>query len=129
MRALARLTFAWLVMAGGALAAPSAPEAGSAVPGDAARPRIVVAFANEPRTAPGPAGATGSRYGGDGYRISQSAREQARRVAADYALREVASWPIRELSMHCVVFEITNGRPVEAVLAALAHDTRVMLAQ
>jgi subtilisin family serine protease len=31
--------------------------------------------------------------------------------------------------MHCVVFEITDGRPVNEVLTALAKDTRVLLAQ
>jgi len=92
-------------------------------------PRIVVAFANEPHTTPGPAGTTGSHYGGDGYRVGQSAQQQARRVAAAYSLRQVASWPIKALSMHCVVYEITNGRPVPEVLAALSKDARVALAQ
>ena len=92
-------------------------------------PRIVVAFANEPHTTPGPAGTTGSHYGGEGYRVGQSAQQQARRVAAAYSLRQVASWPIKALSMHCVVYEITDGRPVPEVLAALSKDTRVVLAQ
>jgi subtilisin family serine protease len=92
-------------------------------------PRIVVAFANEPLATPGPAGTTGSRYGGTGYRVGQSAQRQAHSVATAYALREVVSWPIQALSMHCVVFEITNGRPVAAVVAALSKDSRVVLAQ
>lgn len=110
------------------VAEPAAPAPATAASASAL-PRIVVAFANEPRSAPGPAGSTGRRYGGDGYRVSQSAEQTARSVASDYALREVASWPIRELSMHCVVFEITSGRPAADVLAALAHDPRVLLAQ
>lgn len=92
-------------------------------------PRIVVGFANAPHTLPGPAGATGSRYGGDGYRIAQSAHSQARHVASAYALHEVASWPIEALGLHCVVYEITNGRPVPEVLASLSKDARVVLAQ
>ena len=62
------------------------------------RPRcraIVVAFANEPHSAPGPAGTTGSHYVGGGYRVSQSAQRRRSRVARTYALRAVASWPIR----------------------------------
>lgn len=106
-----------------------APGPASAVATSTALPRIVVGFANEPRSAPGPAGSTGRRYTGDGYRISQSAAQLAARVASEYALREVASWPIRELAMHCVVYEITSGRPAADVLAALAHDPRVVLAQ
>ena len=120
MFAFTRAAAVWLALLGGtALAAPpTAPP-----------PRIVVAFANEPHMTPGPAGTTGSHYGGDGYRVGQSAQQQARRVAAAYSLRQVASWPIKALSMHCVVYEITNGRPVSEVLAALSKDTRVVLAQ
>jgi subtilisin family serine protease len=111
--------------------APPAAAAAAAVAAapEAVRPRIVVAFANEPRSAPGPAGSTGRRYSGDGYRVSQSAETKARRVASDYALREIDSWPIRELAMHCVVYEITNGRAASEVLDALAHDPRVLLAE
>src|ERR1700719_1096820 len=122
MRAFARAVVASLaILAGGALAAP--PRAG------APHPRIIVAFANQPYTAPGAAGTTGSHYGGGGYRVAQSAQQQVHIVAAAYSLREVASWPIRALSMHCVMFEITNGRPVTEVLATLSRDARVLLAQ
>jgi subtilisin family serine protease len=110
-------------MGGIAFGAP--PAAAPAAP----LPRIVVGFTNEPHSNLGPAGTTGSHYGGDGYRVAQSAQQQARRVAAVYALRQVASWPIKALSMHCVVYEITDGRPMPEVLAALAKDTRVVLAQ
>jgi subtilisin family serine protease len=121
MRTFVHAAAAWLAM----LAAGAVP--GATLP--APLPRIVVAFANVPHAAPGPAGATGSRYEGQGYRVSQSAHQQARRVAAAYSLHEIASWPIKALSMHCVVFEITNGRPVADVLAELSRDPRVMLAQ
>jgi subtilisin family serine protease len=136
LRAGARLAILSLAAAGVAVAAPvpalsaaAEPAANVAPTADAALPRIVVAFANQPRSAPGPAGATGRRYSGDGYRVSQSAAQQARRVAAAYALREVASWPIRELAMHCVIYEIVSGRPPSEVLTALAHDPRVLLAE
>jgi len=92
-------------------------------------PKIVVAFANEPLATPGPAGTTGARYGGTGYRVGQSAQRQAHSVAAQYSLREVRSWPIAVLSMHCVVYEITNGRPAAEVIAQLSKDSRVLLAQ
>jgi len=124
MCAFTRAGIVCLALLGGtARAAP--PTAAPASP----PPRIVVAFANEPHTTPGLAGTTGSHYAGDGYRVAQSAQQQARRVAAAYALRPVASWPIKALSMHCVVYEITDGRPVPEVLAALSKDSRVVLAQ
>ena len=111
-----------MLVAGPALA--GAPQESAASP-----PKIVVAFANEPLAAPGPAGTTGARYGGTGYRVGQSAQRQAHSVAADYSLREVRSWPIAVLSMHCVVYEVTNSRPPEEVIAALSKDSRVLLAQ
>ena len=124
MRAPPRAVAACLALVAAPAFAGPPPAAPPAQP-----PRIVVAFANEPVTPPGPAGTTGSRYGGEGYRLGQSAQQQAHRVARAYALREVASWPIKALSMHCVVYEITDGRPVPDVLAALSKDRRVVLAQ
>jgi subtilisin family serine protease len=122
MHLLARACAVWLATcaAGATFAAPPSP---------APLPRIVVAFANEPHAAPGTAGTTGSHYGGDGYRVAQSAQQQARGLAAAYSLRQVASWPIKALSMHCVVYEVTDGRSVPELLAALSKDQRVVLAQ
>jgi subtilisin family serine protease len=126
MRLVARAALCLLTAAGPALAAaPGASGAGTGT----SLPRIVVAFANEPLAAPGPAGTSGTRYAGAGYRIGQSAQRQARSVASAYGLREVASWPIQVLSMHCVVFEIRSGRPVDEVVAALSKDSRVVLVQ
>jgi len=122
MRPFAR-TALWLLMAAGPALAAASPDAGAPLP------RIVVAFANEPLAAPGPAGTTGSRYGGTGYGVGQSAQRQAHKVATAYGLREVTSWPIQMLSMHCVVFEIASGRPMADVLAELSKDSRVVLAQ
>ena len=115
-----------------ALAAATSGTASVPPPAPAAAgspPRIVVAFANQPQAAPGPAGTTGRRYAGDGYRVAQGAELEARRAAARYALRQLASWPIRELAMHCVVYEVLGGRPVSAVLAALSRDPLVRLAE
>jgi subtilisin family serine protease len=109
--------------AGAAAVSPAAPvPAGSS-------PRIVVAFANQPQQAPGPAGTSARRYAGGGYRVAQDAQLEARRVAARYALRQVASWPIRALALHCVVYEIEGSRTAPEVLAALAHEPRVVLAE
>jgi subtilisin family serine protease len=124
MHTLARAAVAWLAALTGSLALAAAPPS---VPTQL--PRIVVAFANQPHAPPAPAGATGSRYGGAGYSLAQSARQLSRRIAATYALHEVDSWPIQALSMHCVVYEITDGRSSQQVLAALAKDSRVLLAQ
>jgi subtilisin family serine protease len=107
----------------GAAVSPATPAAAGSPP------RIVVAFTNQPQQAPGPAGTSARRYAGGGYRVGQDAHLDARRVAARYALRQVASWPIRALAMHCVVYEIEGGRTAHNVLAALAHEPRVVLAE
>jgi subtilisin family serine protease len=91
--------------------------------------RVVVTFANDPRQSPGPAGSTGRRYTGGGYVVTQSAHQQAKRVATQYSLREVASWPIKTLAVHCVVYEIPDDRSLAAVLALLAKDSHVALAE
>jgi subtilisin family serine protease len=126
MRTLARLCALWLAALSAQPAHATLPESAAATSPPA---RIIVGFANAPRSLPGPAGATGSHYSGDGYRVSQNAHSQARSVAARYGLRELTSWPIEALGMHCVVYEVANGRPVPEVLAALSKDTRVVLAQ
>jgi subtilisin family serine protease len=116
LRALAAL----LLVAGGAALAAAPAGAG---------PRIVVAFDNPAPLAPPPAGSSGSRYGGAAYLSGQGAREAARRLARTFGLRELDSWPIQVLSMHCVVFEIPDGRSPESVLAAVSADHSVKLAQ
>jgi subtilisin family serine protease len=121
---------AWIaVLAALSVAAPRAPAAPAPLPLNAAGPRIVVAFANAPQGAPAPAGTTGTRYGGDGYRLAQGAQRQAQRVAATYALREITSWPIEALAMHCVVYEVPDGRDVAELIARLRKDARVLLAE
>jgi hypothetical protein len=91
--------------------------------------RIVVTFANTPQGSPAPAGTTGAHYGGAAYQLGQSAHAMSRRIASQYSLKEVANWPIKALSVHCVVYEIPDERSLPTVLAALAKDTRVALAQ
>jgi hypothetical protein len=113
--------------ASGQLAA--SPVATASAQGEARHARVVVTFANEPRQSPGPAGSTGRRYTGDGYLLAQSAHSQAKRVAAKYALREIANWPIRSLAIHCVVYEIPDDRSVATVLEALSKDSTVALAE
>ncbi len=120
LRALA--CAAALACAGAAAAAP--PPLPPGLNGE----RIVVAFANGAHSPPPGAGTTGARYGG-GYRIAQDAHHQAQRIATTYRLHELSSWPIQVLEMHCVVYEIPDGRRTGEVLRALASDPGVLLAQ
>jgi subtilisin family serine protease len=104
-------------------AAPPDPTA------DTTRRMILVTFSNEPSQVAGRAGSTGRRYTGNGYTVAQIAHKQAQRVAQAYSLHEVASWPIRALSVHCVVYEVTDNRSLAMLLATLAKDPEVKLAQ
>ncbi len=137
MRPAALLLATLLPVLGGGLPAaraqaPSTPPAEPrpvAASTATSRPLIVVTFANAPTHPSGRAGTTGSRYGGTGYTVAQIAHKQARRVAENYSLREVANWPIRALAVHCVVYEVPDGRPIAAVISALAKDPQITLAQ
>jgi subtilisin family serine protease len=90
---------------------------------------VVVTFANDPYRPASRAGSTGRRYTGGSYGLAQSAHNNAQRVAVTYSLRQVASWPIKELGVHCVVYEIPDSRSISEVLATLTRDPRVTLAQ
>jgi subtilase family protein len=127
MRAIvhASLLSLFILGAGAGISGAAEPVASAS----ATHQRVVVTFANVPRQSPGPAGSTGRRYTGEGYLLAQSAHSDAKRVAAKYSLREVANWPIRSLAIHCVVYEIPDGRPVAAVLAQLQKDSTVALAE
>jgi subtilisin family serine protease len=119
------LCLALLLTAQLACAQPASPPAAS----PETRARIVVTFVNAIESAPRPAGTTGPHYGGAAYLVGQSAHAMARRVANQYSLKEVASWPIKVLSVHCVVYEIPDARTVSDVLAQLSKDPDISIAQ
>lgn len=128
MRALAHAcALALLLVSAGTIVRAAAAEPSTVF--DSHHRFIVVTFANDPYRPVGRAGTTGRRYAGDGYSVAQSAHDRARRVAAAYSLRQVASWPIKELAVHCVVYEIPDSRSITDVLSALTKDPRITLAQ
>ncbi len=96
---------------------------------ESTHPRIVVTFANEPLPPLRPAGSTGRSYSGATYGLAQRAQQEARRISARYALHEVASWPIKTLAVHCVVYEIPDARSVTTLLQTLSRDPRVGIVQ
>lgn len=91
-------------------------------------PRIVLTLAN-PVLPPGLPGSSTTHYGAGGYTLGQAAHALARRIARQYDLKEVASWPIQVLGVHCVVYELKPGEDVEELLMRLKMDTRVVLVQ
>ncbi|HZD53045.1 MAG TPA: S8 family serine peptidase [Woeseiaceae bacterium] len=74
-----------------------------------------------------------ARSGGDGvpyrkrkrYAVSLGAQLLASRLAADYALQEIAHWPMRSLSVLCVVFRVAEGADRDEIIGQLRADARV----
>ena len=91
---------------------------------------IVVAVANKKETLPSQAGSTLTGYSvTQRYAVGSSARETLDALKKAYGLKEIAAWPITALRLHCVVLELPPGAVRDELLAALARDTRVELAQ
>ena len=111
---------------------PATPDPAVATQQMKARPErmIVLAVANPPETLMLRAGSTAAGYGAaGGYSPGGSARAQVAALARQYGLREVSAWPIPSLKVHCAMLEIIGDTPREEVVARLAADSRVSLAQ
>jgi len=63
------------------------------------------------------------------YSAGAAARRTARALAADYHLREVSSWPIALLRVHCLVYALSQNADPDQLLSSMARDPRVESAQ
>jgi hypothetical protein len=91
---------------------------------------IIAAVDNDPSVFVARAGSTPRGYDNiASYGPSLAARQMMRALENDYGLREVSAWPIDLLHMHCAVLEVPEGTDRHTVLAALALDRRIKLAQ
>ena len=91
---------------------------------------IIAAVDNDPSVFVARAGSTPRGYDAvAAYGPSPAARQTMRSLENDYGLREVSAWPIAPLHMHCAVLEIPEGTDRGTVLAAMAHDRRIRLAE
>jgi hypothetical protein len=91
---------------------------------------IIAAVDNDPNVLMARAGSTPRGYDNIAiYGPSSAARQMMRALENDYGLREVSAWPIDPLHMHCAVLEVPEGTDRGTVLAAMAHDRRIKLAQ
>ena len=64
-----------------------------------------------------------------GYAGSDRAKALAAEVAGAYGLSEVSAWTIDSLALRCVLYRLAPGSERSSVLAQLAQDPRVQLAQ
>ncbi|MGM9488578.1 S8 family peptidase [Ideonella sp. YS5] len=109
-------------------AAP-APLVGGAPSGEAGRV-VVIAVANTVGELPLSSGSTPGLYSKKpGYVAGVRAEVLMEEVARAHGLKPLDSWPIRSLGLHCATFLIPEGASRDEVLAALARDSRVALAQ
>jgi subtilisin family serine protease len=91
---------------------------------------IIVAVDNTPVRFLAAAGSSPRSYDSViGYQASSEARRSMRAVEQQYGLDEVDAWPIEPLHMHCAVLQVPAGADRATMLATLAHDPRVTLAQ
>lgn len=63
------------------------------------------------------------------YAVGRAAKRDAVSVADDYSLTEVDSWPIRSLSVYCVVYRMAEEAGRQALVERLRNDPRVESAQ
>lgn len=59
------------------------------------------------------------------YSVAAEAKRNAADVASDYTLIEVDHWPIRSLSVYCVVYRISDGEERGALIERLSADARI----
>jgi subtilisin family serine protease len=106
----------------------------NAADGDAMREHperlIIVAVANPNDAMSTQAGSTLANYAAaQRYVAGGSARTTLAALKEDYGLRELAAWPIVALRLHCVVLEVRADVSRDALVARLARDVRVQIAQ
>jgi subtilisin family serine protease len=105
-----------------------APPGARAAGGEGAN-QIVVAVADVPDAIASP-GSTLRGYGGlPAYSGGSRALPTAPALAPEYGLRELASWPIEPLHWRCMLYEAPATEDRADLLARLAGDARVRLAQ
>lgn len=118
-----------VALAAGCASAPPAPQ----LPDDAqSAPQRYVVVTVRDRADSGSARAGSTPRGYDAmqpYGPSAGAGVAAAALADQFRLREVSSWPIRVLGVHCVVYLLPADADSTSVLDALALDPRVESAQ
>ena len=107
---------------------PREAAAHAAVDTAAAARQIVVTLKPLPAWRVPRAGSTARGYDSS-YRTSARTQQVVSALAERYGLREVSSWPIQSLGVHCVVFEVPADTTPGQLVALLEKDRRIESAQ
>jgi subtilisin family serine protease len=94
-----------------------------------ARRQILVTVRQPAAFAAGLTGVPTERYLQRRYGPMPTVDRVLSRLAREHGLRRIDGWQIRSLGVYCEVLGVPDGRDVDAVIAALAADPRVDLAQ
>jgi subtilisin family serine protease len=125
------IAIACLVVCAASNAAPAttadAPSAAAAMD---SRRDIVLAVDNPVDPPPMRAGSNLLAYApASNYGKGERAAAQLEAVKQRYGLREIGSWPIKALNLYCAVLTPPPGTTRQGLLAELAKDSRIKLAQ
>ena len=113
----------------GSTVSPGAPASDHVASMNSARD-IVLAVANPQEPPPTHAGSSMLGYVPPAnYGAGQRAISLLDNLREHYGWHEVTGWPIKALSLYCIVLEPPAGMSRDDLLAALAKDERVALAQ
>lgn len=98
----------------------------SALPPSGAGESLALVTFTDRSLARAPAGSPGDIYAsGVDYSSTIWGQRLGARIARKYRLRKVTEWPVITLGVHCVVFAVENGQPLDEVVEALTADPRV----
>jgi len=90
---------------------------------------ILVGFVDRSITRPPMASLTRSYRHNNNYKSSTWSRNIATSLAEEFHLKNISEWPMTEIGIHCIVYEVPEEMSVNEVLDALAKDKRVEIAQ
>jgi hypothetical protein len=94
-------------------------------------PQILVTFADPGLSRAARSGPVRPGYvrGRSNYLVSIDVRRAARRLEAEFGLRQVDEWPIDPLKVHCIVYAVDAQSNLDSLLAQLREQPRVESAQ
>jgi subtilisin family serine protease len=113
----------------GCSAARVAPPGVSSAGTDSAARQILLTVREQKSFTTGLTGAPNRRYLQRRYGPTPVVDRTLTQLARDHSLERIDGWPIRSLDVYCEVFEVPDGAAVDDVLARVASDPRVDLAQ
>ena len=93
--------------------------------------RFVLITLHNTEAMPSPrAGSSPRDYGSaTQYAVAPRTRSMARELAAQYKLKPVREWPITQLRVHCIVYQMNAGESQSDLLRRLRSDSRIESAQ